>query len=266
MFFLEHIAAVGAAVAAALFAGILVSLRVGRWLGRRAIARYGEEAVPGIGSLETAVFALLGLLIAFTFSGALERFDARRSQVVAETNAIGTAWLRIDLVPADAQPELRDLFRNYVDSRIDTYRKLPDLEAAWAEYARSQHLQTDIWSKAVTAVRRPDAPASAAMLLLPALNEMFDITTVRVVASRMHPPWIVYAMLLLLAFASAVLAGYQSANERGYARLHRFGFAAIVALTVYVILDIEHPRAGWVRVDAIDQLLVNQRASMAPAR
>ncbi len=101
MFILEHVAAIGMVVAGALFAGILVSLRIGRWLGRRAIARYGDEAVPGIGSLETAVFALLGLLIAFTFSGALERFDARRSQVVAETNAIGTAWLRIDLVPID---------------------------------------------------------------------------------------------------------------------------------------------------------------------
>lgn len=263
---LAHITVIGELFAALLFAGILVSLRFGRWLGRRAVARYGQEAVPGIGSLETAVFALLGLMIAFTFSGALERFDGRRAQVVAEANAIGTAWLRVDLLPAEAQPGMRDAFRRYVDSRIATYRKLPDLDAALAEYANSQHLQSEIWGKAVVAVRQPEALPSAAMLFLPALNEMFDITTVRVAAAQTHPPWIVYAMLFLLALASAVLAGYQSANEFGYARLHRFGFAAIVALTVYVILDIEYPRVGWVRVDAIDQLLVNQRAAMGPAR
>ena len=260
------LASLGAIVAASLFAGILLCLRLGRMLGERAIARHGPEGHGSVGSLETAIFALLGLLVAFTFSGGLERFDARRGQVVDEANAIGTAWLRVDLVPAAAQPALREQFRRYVDSRIATYRKLPDLAAANAEYLRSQELQAEIWRSSLAAVRLPEAKPSAEMLLVPALNQMFDITTTRVAATRTHPPPIVYAMLVMLAFAAALLAGYQAAGVRGYTWIHKLGFAAIFALTVYVILDIEFPRFGWVRVDAIDQLLVDLRASMGPSR
>jgi hypothetical protein len=85
---------------------------------------------------------------------------------------------------------------------------------------------------------------------------------VRVTATQLHPPMIVYWMLIGLALASALLAGYQSGHEKRLDWVHRLGFAAIVALTVYVILDIEYPRLGLVRIDAIDQLLVNVRAGM----
>ena len=78
----------------------------------------------------------------------------------------------------------------------------------------------------------------------------------------MHPPLIIYAMLIGLAFVSALLAGYQSASEKGYDWVHKIGFAGMIAFTVYVILDIEYPRLGWVRLDAIDQVLVTVRAGM----
>ena len=97
---------------------------------------------------------------------------------------------------------------------------------------------------------------------MPALNQMFDITTVRVVATQIHAPLIIYAMLIALALASALLAGYQSAGEKDYDWVHKIAFAGVVAFTVYVILDIEYPRLGWVRLDAIDQVLVNVRAGM----
>src|SRR5262245_2274359 len=121
-------AVVGGSTALGLLAGILLFLALGRALGRRAIARHDPNGLLGGGSLEAAVFGLLGLLIAFTFSGALTRFDQRRAQVVDEANAIGTAYLRIDLLPAASQPPLRAMFREYVDARLATYRKLPDLE------------------------------------------------------------------------------------------------------------------------------------------
>jgi hypothetical protein len=104
-------ALVGGGIAALMFVGILLFLKLGRWLGQRAIGRHGAQSANS-GTLEGAVFARLGLLIAFTFAGALTRFDVRRSQAVEEANAIGTAYLRIDLVPADAQPQLRETFRN----------------------------------------------------------------------------------------------------------------------------------------------------------
>src|SRR5262247_3663265 len=105
---------IGGTLAGFLFVGILAALALGRWLGKVAIARYGAAALPSVGSLETAVFALLGLIIAFTFSGALSRFDARRALVVDEANAVGTAYVRLDLVPASAQPKLKETFRKYV--------------------------------------------------------------------------------------------------------------------------------------------------------
>jgi hypothetical protein len=252
---------VGGAVTIVIFFGVLVALRLGRLLGGRAITRFGSIGST-IGSLEAAVFALLGLLIAFSFSGALTRFDARRAQVVQEANAIGTAWLRIDVLPAAAQPKLRETFKAYVDARIAIYRKLPDMKAALGEVARSMASQDEIWTQAVEAVQLPKARPDAGWLFMPALNEMFDISTTRFAATEMHPPVIIYAMLVALALVAALLAGYQSAGEKGYAWIHKIAFATIVSATVYVILEIEYPRLGLVRLDAIDHLLVDVRARM----
>jgi hypothetical protein len=91
---------------------------------------------------------------------------------------------------------------------------------------------------------------------------MFDITTTRIAATQLHPPGIIYAMLIALSLVAGLLAGYQSAGEKGYAWIHKIAFATIVALTVYVILDVEYPRLGFVRIDAIDHLLVDVRAGM----
>jgi hypothetical protein len=256
-------AAFGGALALALFVGILIALRLGRLVGERSLRKYGAAGMPGIGSLETAVFALLGLLIAFTFSGALARFDVRRAQVVDEANAIGTAWLRVDLLPASAQPKMRETFKAYVDSRIATYDKIDeDIAAAKKELARSVQLQNELWAQAIAALKQPDARPNADMLVLPALNSMFDITTVRTVATRIHPPIIIYWMLIGCALAAAILAGYQATAEKGYSWVHKVGFAAIIALTIYVVLDMEYPRRGVIRIDAIDEVLVNVRAGM----
>jgi len=255
-------AVIGGTLAGILFVGIIVALATGRWIGKRTMARHGLTTLSNVGSLETAVFALLGLIIAFTFSGALTRFDTRRAQIVDEANAIGTAYLRIDLLPVPAQPTLREAFRGYVDARVATYRKLPDIEAARRELTHSQELQSEIWKQAVAAVRMPEVRPGTELLVVPALNDMFDITTVRVFATKMHPPLIIYAMLFALALSSAFLVGYQTAFEKGYDVVHQIGFAAIVAFTLYVILDIEYPRAGWIRLDALDEALVNVRAGM----
>ena len=255
-------AVVGGALAGVLFAGILAALWIGRWIGKRTLARHGLSTPGNINSLETAVFALLGLMIAFSFAGALSRFDTRRVQVVDEANAMGTAYLRIDLVPASAQPKLRETFRSYVDSRIETYRRLPDLAAAKAQLARTEALQGEVWSQAVAAVRMPGAPPMAELLVLPAFNEVFNFITIRTSATLMHPPVIIYAMLIGLALASAFLAGYQTSAEKAYDWVHQIAFAGTVAFTVYVILDIEYPRLGFVRLDAFDQVLVSVRQGM----
>ena len=252
---------VGGGAAAMIFAGVIFFLIVGRRVGQKAFERQGGGQA-NVGSLEAAVFALLGLLIAFTFSGALQRFDTRRVQVVEEANTVGTAWMRLDLLPAAAQPKVREAFKAYVDSRIETYRKLPDIAAARTELAHSRELQDELWTRAIAATRARDAGIQAQLLVVPALNEMFNYNTTRTAASQIHPPAIIYYMLVALAFAAALLAGYQTAGERGFDWIHKIAFAGIVALTVYVILDIEYPRLGFVRIDAIDRVLVDVRAGM----
>lgn len=252
----------GGAVGFFVFFGILALLALGRWFGRRVIARHGGSGPSTIGSLETAVFALLGLLIAFTFSGALQRFDARRAQVVDEANAIGTAWARIDLLAPAAQPPVRAAMKAYVDSRVATYQKIDDLPAARKEADRSLELQGTLWAAAVTALKHPDTRPGTEILVAPALNEVFNYTTIRFTAMQMHPPMIIFVMLIGLSLVSALLAGFQSAGERKPDWLHRIAFGGIIAFTVYVIFEVEFPRSGLVRIDAIDQVLVNARDQM----
>jgi hypothetical protein len=248
-------------LAGGLFVGMLVLLEMGRRLGLRRIVLDSDSARAGFGVVEGAIFALMGLLIAFTFSGAASRFDMRRHLVVEEANAIGTAYLRLDLLPASTQMPLRQRFRQYVEARLDTYRKLPDIVAAKQAMVQATQLQGQIWSQALAACQ--EAPQPATMLLLPALNAMIDITTTRSVATQIHPPQVIFVMLCVLALASSLLAGYGMAGGRPSSYwIHMLVFAVIMALTVYVILDLEYPRLGLIRVDAVDQVLVDLRDSM----
>jgi hypothetical protein len=244
-----------------LFLGMLVLLETGRRIALRRLAQDPEGARQGLAVVEGAVFSLLGLLLAFTFSGAATRFEGRRHLIVEEANNIGTAYLRIDLLPAPAQPALRELFRKYLDSRLEMYRKLPDVGAAKAELARSLQLQSEIWSNAVAACRDSGSQA-AHMLLLPALNPMFDITTTRTEALKMHPPAIIFIMIGVLSLAAALLAGYGMAGGKSRSWVHILGFATVMALTVYVIMDIEYPRRGLIRVEGADRVLQELRESM----
>ena len=251
----------GMLFAAGLFVGMLVLLETGRHMGARRFSGDPEGAQEGLSVVEGAVFSLLGLLIAFTFSGAATRFEGRRHLIVEEANDIGTAYLRINVLPASAQPALRELFRQYLDSRLETYRKLPDFAAAQAELAHSLQLQGEIWSNAVEACR-DSGSQPAHMLLLPALNAMFDITTTRTEALKNHPPSIIFAMIGVLSLGASLLAGYGMAGGKLRSWVHIVGFAAVMALTIYVIVDIEYPRLGMIRVADADRVLVELRESM----
>ena len=246
--------------ALALFAGVLVSLELGRAIGRW---RHSTDLVSneGAGAVEGAVFGLLGLLVAFTFSGALQRWDSRRALVVEEANDIGTAWLRLDLLPEGSQPPLRQLFRDYLDARLATYEVLQDLPAAQRERAHSLDLQGQIWSRAVSECLKPEGE-KARLLLLPALNAMIDITNTRTVATQMHPPVVIYALLVALLLASSLMAGLAMSPSPRRHVMRMLCFATAMSVGVYVILDLEFPRLGLIRIDAIDQVLRELRASM----
>jgi hypothetical protein len=247
---------------ACLFFGMLLFSEVGRRIGIANLARDPEGLAKGTGAAEAAVFGLMGLIMAFTFSGAASRFEDRRHLITAEVNAIGTAYLRIDLLPADSQPEMRGLFRRYADVRSVAYRNMEDQNATKAKLAEAEVLQKDIWTKALAACRQREAPAQAAMLLLPALNEMIDITTTRAIATQNHPPLVVFLLLGALSLVGALLVGYDTSPNKDRSWLHMVVFAAIISLAVFVIVDLEFPRLGLIRIDAADQVLIELRRSM----
>lgn len=248
--------------AIAMFIGMLLFLELGRKLGKRALQR-DPQLMASKNVVDGAVFALYGLLLAFTFSGAPGRLDKRRELVAVEANAIGTAYLRLDLLSPEAQPAIRDLFRKYLDTRISAYRKLPDIEAAEKELAVSEKLQKEIWTQALVATRSSGLHPEAGKLLIPALNEMFDITTTRTMAARIHPPTIIYGLLFFMALVCSTMAGYGMAVSKERSWLHIISFALIAVITVFVVLEIEYPRIGFLSVEnRYDQVLLELRESM----
>jgi hypothetical protein len=249
-------------VVMSLFAVMLVLMEIGRRVGMRRKKLDATGANAGLSTIDGAVFGLMGLLVAFTFSGAAGRFDTRRQLIGQEANDIGTAYLRIDLLPVPEQAILRDDFRNYVDARLAYFKNLPsDGMAAKAALDQSIALQGKIWFESVAACDKANSSATT-VLLLSSLNEMIDIATTRAVALEMHPPIVVVWGLGVLVLASSLLAGYGMAEAKTRGVLHMLVYSAILAIAVYVILDMEYPRVGLIRIDAADHVLMDLRSSM----
>ena len=246
-----------------LMIAILVCLEIGRRLGRAHLkASGGSSSNTGSNTIETAIFALFGLLLAFTFSGATTRFEQRRDLVVQEANSIGTAYLRLNLLEQSAQNKLRPLFRDYVESRLRTYESIRQGEEGFKEgLAKSTQIQNSIWQIATQASEKAGSPA-VMELVLPPINDMIDITTTRIAAMRTHPPVIIYSLLVVFSLAGALMAGYGMAANKARQWLHMLLFAFAIAATIYVVLDIEHPRQGFIRVDGIDIHLIELLESM----
>jgi len=265
--FIERESIVSFAVATVLkalvvFVGMLVFSEVGRRAGAARAAHDPESMSKGGGASEAAVFGLLGLLLAFTFSGAASRFEERRHLIVAEANAIGTAYLRVDLLPADAQPELRQLFREYLDARLAYYHDFTDSISTSKAQGEVTRLQGRIWTASVAAAQRPGVATPAPMLLLPALNEMIDITTTRAVSNENHPPAIIFQLLIAFTLACALLAGYSMSGTSSRSWLYTMLVSLTLSFTLYVIFDLEYPRFGFIRIDSADRLLVELRNSL----
>lgn len=242
----------------ALFAGLLLGLRFGQRLGRRRLLGSEERESGGFGAVNGAVFGLLGLLIAFTFSGAATRFEGRRALILEEANAVSTAYLRLDLLKPQASERLKEQFRAYLDQRLAAYGS-QTLEEALARHDVAMRIQNRIWTEAVPAAA--DVGMAAPQLLLPALNAMFDITTTRVAALENHPPTLIYVLLILLALISSALAGFEMPSGASLWGAP-IAFAATVSLTLFITFDIEHPRGGVIRVEHADHLLTEVRQSM----
>ena len=256
-----HVLLTAVLFALSLFLGVLASLEIGRRIGLARLARDPEGARAGTGAVDGAIYGLLGLLVAFTFSGAASRFEERRKLIGEEANAIGTAYLRLDLLPAEAQGPLKEKFRQYLDSRLAAHRKLPDVVAAKAELGRSVALQGEIWR---ACGRRPAPARRAGARGRPAPDQRHDRhhddppredarPTRRRSSSRC---WARSRSCPRCWPATA----WRAAKKRNL--LHMLVYATVMAGAVYVIMDLEYPRGGLIRIDAADQTLVDVRNGM----
>jgi hypothetical protein len=153
---------------------------------------------------------------------------------------------------------MRESFRQYLDSRLAFYKTIGDRKAAAAEMVRTEALQRDIWSQAIVGCKEVGVNPTNT-LVLSSLNSMIDITTNRMAALQMHPPGAVLILLGILPLICSLLAGYD-AGEKGRSLLHELGFAVILTIAIFIVLDYEYPRAGlFIHLDATDQLLVDLR-------
>ena len=254
--------ALGSLGGVVLFVAMLLAMEAGRRLGLRSYEADREGFGTGLGAAEGAVFGLLGLLIAFTFSGAWSRFEARRHLVTEEANAIGTSWLRIDLLPTEAQPEVRALYRRYADVRIATYEHGDGRKSTQRWLVEAAELHSSIWKKTAAALHRPETLAGASQSVVPALNAMIDITTTRVTATENHPPIEIYVLLVAHCLVASLLFGYGAAPNRERMWVHKLVFSGTMALSLYVVADLEFPRNGVIRIHEADHVLVEVRDNM----
>ena len=249
--------------AIAMMVGMLVCLHVGRRLGNRWIERHPGAERHGFGIIDGAVFSLYGLLLAFTFSGAPSRLDARRHLIIDEANAIETAYLRLDLLGPDTRPILQQQFRQFVDLRLGGYAKLPDIAAAKADIGAANELLHEIWTETMEGCGRPGVNGDCYRLLLPSLNAVIDVTASRTAASSIHPPVVIFVLLLMLAMVCSLLGGFNMAGHARPSLLHVTSYALIAAITIFTVLEIEYPRLGVLRIESnFDQVLIDMRSGM----
>jgi len=224
--------------------------------------------MTGLTTVEGAVFALIGLLLAFTISGALQRFDDRRQPVIQEANAASTAHDRLALFEGDLARELQIKLKDYLKARIDLYRMPHDysLSKRTEFFSPEQQdkildLRNKLWDAAVAACPQANFHPACAQSV-PSLTNLFEVARLRLGASEKHPPQIVYVMLFGLGLGGSLLAGFGMAAAKSRSWIHMLIFAATLTTTLYVLTDMEYPRLGLIRIEDFDHFLVDAHQQM----
>jgi hypothetical protein len=243
---------------------MLAFLEIGRFIRLSSSAKKQIATSSSIdGPVETILFALFGLLIAFTFTGAGTRLEAKRQLITVEANAIGTAYLRIDLLPKEVQPQIRALFKRYTLIRADTNEDVAEGDVNERSLLKSgASLQKQIWNVATNSCAKTGASIDCTKLVLPALNQMFEATTTRLMANLNHPPIVIYILLVALSLFSALLVGYDLPQSTKRNLLYTISYAIIISIVLYLIIDMEMPHYGFITIDEADQVLINMASGM----
>lgn len=250
-------------IAAILFVSMLAVVEVGSWLGLRNAAATAKSIKTQLNGLQGSLLGILALLLGFTFSQSLQRFDIRSAAVVDEANAIGTTYLRLDLLP----PEHRDasivLMQEYVETRIQAAAISVDRHDERQQIIdRSIAIQNDLWQLAIAAAGTTDRPATV-NLYLQSLNELIDSNASRNAALERHVPELVLFLLYGTFLLTGALVGYASGVSGVRVSRGTYVLVSLIVVLVFIIIDLDRPRRGLIEVD--QSSLIDLRAMTGAA-
>lgn len=241
-------------IAFALFGLLAACIEIGHWLGRRR-AQLSTEASRGhVVDIQSAILGLSALLLAFAFSLALQRFDSRSEAVVDEANAIGTAFLRADLLPAPLRDEARVAIGAYLDARVDE-ASLPlseeDMRGAVNKVASGA--QEALWNIAVRAARL-EIDSRAPLLFVDAVNGLIDSYGRRTASLSRHVPELVLSLLFLTFLLAGSIVGFAAGVASHRPSLVAYILVFLMVVLVFIVLDLDRPRRGIIRVSHVSLL------------
>ena len=244
---------------------VLLILLVGfselAWRIGLAGSRKKLEADKDSGTVRSAVLALLGLLLGFSFALAGTRHEARRELLVEEANSIITTARCAQLLPELHAASMAHLLRDYVPIRIEAHREAQLSDEFATTRKQSAELQDRMWAEAVAAAA--ERPSSITASFIASLNETIDLEAKRVAAKRNHVPGAVWLLLLSVAGCGVWLVSYQAGTSGRHSIVERFVFPILVAIVIAIITDIDTPRAGLISVDERPLLELNETLSHA---
>jgi hypothetical protein len=199
----------------------------------------------------TATLTLLALIISFSFSMTVSRYDQRKNYEEAEANAIGTAYARADLLPADDGTKLRELLRRYVSQRILFYHD--DGSQVSEAASETQKLQSELWSRVVQAAASQSTPVVA--LAVSGMNDVLNSQGYTQAAWWNRIPAAAWVLMGLIAIVSNLLLGYR---ERSAGLLVLLVVPIVSSIAFFLIADIDSPRGGVIRVIPHNLIAVSQ--------
>lgn len=243
-----------------LLALLVLACEIGFYTHRQTDAPLRGDSSTDEGYILAAALGLLSLMIGFTFSLALERYETRRDLVVAEANAIGTAYLRAQLFDAPAAADFTRHLRSYVDTRLVFFAS--DDDAARLERAdvEAAGFQRQLWATTLQLTASDRAsPRTAAFV--GAVTSMFDLQAARQAARRARVPFEVLASLMLFASITALILGYVLGGANQRHRVVTTLLFVLVTLSITITLDLDRPGSGNIRFSG--QPLLDVRAAMA---
>jgi hypothetical protein len=243
---------------------LLVSLSELAW--RMGVPRGPNQSEPDkySGTVRSAVLALLGLLLGFSFALAGTRHEARRELLVEEANSIVTTDRRAQLLPEPRAANVIQLLREYVPLRIEAHREGQFSDRFTRTRKRTSELQDRMWAEAVAAAAERPSPITASFIA--SLNETIDLEAKRVAAKRNHVPGAVWLLLLCVTGSGLWLVSYPAGTSGRRAMAERFAFPILLAIVIAIITDIDTPRAGLISVDERPLLELNETMSRASVK